>query len=272
MKRSYIPLAGLLLSGFATASAAPPIEYNAAVRDANGEVVAGLPVNFMLDIVDKPVSGSMLYSESHSAVTDNGGMACLMIGEGLSITGSYDGISWDTPRFLSVKVDVDGSGNYRQLSTMQLLGVPVSLRTATASSLVSRSSDGRMQELTVDNIGDLSWHEIGYTGEPAYDQSKVPSQLYFIGTFNTWDVTNALPMTKMTPTRFSIVRHLTPGEVFKFTSVKKWGPTDWSGTSSTVGKSAPLRELGNTPEFPGPEGDYLITVDFFNYTLTITPK
>lgn len=270
MKKISFSVAALFLAGISSAWSIPPFEYVVAVRSAEGKVRAGAKAEFVIDLVDAPSQGDVIYSETHSSVTGNDGVTALMIGEGNTSVGNFDAIDWNKPMYLSVKVAVDNDNSMRSLGTMELLSVPNALRAKTATTLRTTDSTGKTYELRVADNGELSWTSIG--GAAAYDQSKVPEKLYFIGTALNWNVAEAVEFTKVSPTLFTIDRHLTPDEIFKFTQSQYWGELDWSAQSCKIGIPNKMQETGNTPKFYGDEGDYTLTVDFYNYTLTITPK
>lgn len=276
MKLKFLLLGSLAISGCASLWARPPIEYSAAIRNAEGKALINQPAKFEIEIVDAPVDGTKLYAERHSTVTSEKGMATIFIGEGSQIgTSSFDDITWTSPRFLSIKVDVEGTGSYRDMGVVQLMGAPTAAHAESTDALTRRSPSGQIWQLTVDNIGNLSWQEVfndDYVGDPAYDQSLVPENLYFIGTFNNWDINNAVPFEKLSKTRFRITRNLEYDEIFKFTSIKDWTSLDWSGVDCNINVPNGMKEYGNTPEFKGQSGEYVITVDFYTFTLTITKK
>lgn len=269
MNKIYYCMAAMLLGGGLILQAAPPFGHTVVLRSADGKVQTNVPAHFTIEIVDAPLNGNILYSESHSALSNADGLTTLQIGEGDSPLGDYDSLDWSQPLYLTVQAAI-GNDAPKDLGTMQVMAVPQALQAKTASGLQATDDAGRTWTLSISDSGALSWTSTG--GAPAYDQSKVPSQLFFIGNMLNWKVAEAVPFTKVSPTLFTITRHLVPDEIFKFTQEQAWGKTDWSGASCNIGTPNPMRETGNTPAFKGVEGDYTITVDFYNYTLCISPK
>lgn len=278
MYKKILTLAAVTMS-VASCLAVPPIEFVTALRNPEGKALAGKQVAVRLSVLSS-ASGSQesaLYSETHNVKTGSDGLLQLLIGEGSAQKGDYQQIDWSSQRYLLVEADVDGCG-MRVYGRQSLPGVPLAMEAGEASSLTKKSPDGTLWTLTVSDSGQLSWRkEAGpQPSEPAYDLSKVPEQLYYIGNKvgdNGWDIANAIPLTKTGKYTFSLTRNLVPGEIFKFVSAQDWAqPYDWSAESCLIGQPNPMRELENTPEFPGPEGTYVIDVDFYNFQLTITPQ
>lgn len=270
MKKISFSVAALMAVGTLSAFALTPFEFAVAVRSAAGKVHPETNVEFRVDLVDTPLADHALYSEHHDATTDDEGISRLLIGEGTPMSGDFERLDWEQPLYVSLHVKGPSDTDFRSLGTTQIMSVPLAMQAHTASGLEATDSAGRTWTLGVTNSGALTWTANG--GAPLYDQSKVPAELYFIGNQLNWNVAEAVPFTKVSPTLFTLDRHLVSGEIFKFTQCNYWGPLDWSGTSCKLNAPNPLREAGNTPDFGGPDGDYTLTVDFYNYTLTITPK
>lgn len=251
--------------------ASRPIEYVTMVRDNDGKVLTDTEMQFEIDVLDSPTSTSPIYTERHSARSDASGYVTLWIGEGEADPGAFDRLKWTEPRYLRVSVDAAGYG-MRTLGTMQFAAVPRVKEAAKADAMERRSPMGDLWSLRVDDEGNLSWFMIegNHSGDPQYDQSKVPENLYFIGTFNNWKVAEAVPFRKLSDTRFTITRNLEKDEIFKFTPTQSWtNDYDWSAVTVNIGSVNKLKEFGNSPAFEGATGEYTITVDFYNFTMTI---
>lgn len=99
--------------------------YQTIVRNAAGEAVLSRTVNFRFSILMGDVSGIIVYSETHSVITDQNGMVTLAIGEGEDKTGNLTTIPWLSDKFfLKVEMDVRGGTNFIDIGTTQLLIVP----------------------------------------------------------------------------------------------------------------------------------------------------
>lgn len=265
MRFSRLILAALAATGTFGLYASPPIEFISAVRNAKGQALIEKSVKVNVDIASDPLASQILYSETHDATTGTDGLMRIMVGEGVS-SQDFDGIDWSGRRYLRVQVDVEGNG-MTSLGVMEFAGAPVAMQAHRTDALECTSPDGKPWRLQVNDKGELSWALL----KSSYDPEKIPEVLYFIGTFNNWNVAEAIPMTKESTTRFSITRDLAVDEIFKFVPSQTWeNEIDWSAVSCFVGQPNPMREFGNTEAFRSTPGKYKITVDFSTFTMTIT--
>jgi hypothetical protein len=129
MKKLLIVL--LLLAGFFSANAQTPqaFSYQAAVRNAAGQVLTNLPVKVRFSILDSTANGTAVFKETHTTTTTTLGMINLNVGLGTPITGTLTGINWGTnAKFLQVEIDTTATGNnYTIIGVQQLMSVPYSL-------------------------------------------------------------------------------------------------------------------------------------------------
>ncbi|WP_298904200.1 tail fiber domain-containing protein [uncultured Psychroserpens sp.] len=79
------------------------INYKALIKDTNGNILNTQGIDMVFSI---QYEGNTLYSELQQIVTDNNGIAIATIGEGSSITGVFDTITWDIGNLdLNVQID-----------------------------------------------------------------------------------------------------------------------------------------------------------------------
>lgn len=115
----------LLLSGSAVMAAsgktsipnaAPPVKYQAVLRDDRGYVRADETLNLTLDLRQ---NGTTVYKETHSVTTDALGQVQLYLGEGTPLAGRYhDAMDWSRDTELKVS-----EGN-NELATVPVTAVP----------------------------------------------------------------------------------------------------------------------------------------------------
>lgn len=115
----------LLLSGSAVMAAsgktsipnaAPPVKYQAVLRDDRGYVRADETLNLTLDLRQ---NGTTVYKETHSVTTDALGQVQLYLGEGTPLAGRYhDAMDWSQETELKVS-----EGN-KELATVPVTAVP----------------------------------------------------------------------------------------------------------------------------------------------------
>jgi hypothetical protein len=102
------------------------IPYQAAARNAQGQVLANQNIRVRFTLTDSIAAGTVLYRETHQTTTSALGIFNLNLGTGTIVSGNMANIDWSkNSKFLKVELDATGSGNsYTDLGTQQLLSVP----------------------------------------------------------------------------------------------------------------------------------------------------
>jgi rhodanese-related sulfurtransferase len=126
MKRIFVLFSGLLLTSLLFAQAPQAFKYQAVVRDNAGNLLMEQRVDFRIDIIQGAIDGSPVYSETHSATTNDFGLVHLDIGTGTT-TGDFSAINWDGDAYY-LKLWVNGT----EMGTSQLLSVPFALHAQSA--------------------------------------------------------------------------------------------------------------------------------------------
>ncbi len=104
------------------------IKYQAVARDAVGNPVANQTVNLRISILQGSILGAVVYSETHSALTNSFGLSNINIGLGTIISGTFSTINWGANTyFIKVEMDINGGASYVEMGTSQLLSVPYAL-------------------------------------------------------------------------------------------------------------------------------------------------
>jgi hypothetical protein len=108
------------------------IPYQAAARDAQGQVIADAPVSVRFSLHEGAVDGAVSYSETHALTTNGIGLFNTEFGNGTPEQSAFDSINWAaTTKFLQVEIDL-GDG-YVDMGTTQLLSVPYAFRSNEAA-------------------------------------------------------------------------------------------------------------------------------------------
>lgn len=126
MKKFLFILTGMLIAFAAYSQVPEAFKYQAVVRDNTGNPIAEQTVNFQIDILKGSTDGSTVYSETHSATTNTGGLVNLEIGNGTS-SDDFSAITWGMDSYF-VKLWVNGD----EMGTSQLLSVPYALHAKSA--------------------------------------------------------------------------------------------------------------------------------------------
>lgn len=116
------------LTFLASAQAPLQIPYQGVARDAQGNALQNQAITLLLAIED--ISGTELFSETHSTTTNQFGLFTVKIG---SVTALPSNLWSNGDRFLHVKMDPAGGTSYTDLGTTQFLSVPYALYAETSN-------------------------------------------------------------------------------------------------------------------------------------------
>ena len=149
--KTLIATAILSLAAVCAAQAAPVL-YQATLTDTFGTPSRNEQVTLRLSLTGP--DGTVLYSESHTAVTDQSGRIEALVGTGTAAEGSFSDEVWDASGKMSVTlVRADGS----EMTDVTDLGyTPSTLHADSADGLVSASDGKGRYTLAVDDNGALS--------------------------------------------------------------------------------------------------------------------
>ena len=104
------------------------INYQGAATDSDGAKLVDQNISLRTSVLQGGVDGTTSYSETHNTTTDQFGLFNVVIGQGVSISGDFETISWGTDdHFLKVELDATGGTNYNLVSTTQMMSVPYAL-------------------------------------------------------------------------------------------------------------------------------------------------
>ena len=127
MKKTLLLLFAIIqITAFAQAPKA--FKYQAIARDITGSELLNQAVSFQISIIEGSVNGASVYTETHTATTNQFGLVNLSIGGGTVVNGIFDSIHWGANSFF-IKIEMDASGgtNYQLMGTSQLMSVPYAL-------------------------------------------------------------------------------------------------------------------------------------------------
>lgn len=132
-----------LISVQALSQTPSAIPYQAVARNVSGNVISNQTIALRFSIRDATATGLILYSETHSTLTNPLGLFNINIGQGAVVSGSFTSIDWGThAKFLQVEFDSAGGTNYVDMGTQQLLSVPYALYAGKSADLPQGTSAG----------------------------------------------------------------------------------------------------------------------------------
>ena len=154
----------MLLLFFITVRAQVPagFNYQAVVRNSSDELITNQEVSFRISILEGSESGTSVYSETHSAETNDFGLATLRVGDGENKTGTFTPGGWGlSSYFIKIEMDPSGGTVYNYMGTSQLLAVPYAFHAKTVEIDNVEDADAdptnEIQELEIDG------NELGLT-------------------------------------------------------------------------------------------------------------
>jgi hypothetical protein len=130
MKNSLLSFFLVLFSATVFGQAPQQMNYQAVARDAAGNPLPNnTTVSVRFQIHDGTASGTVVFQETTTAITNKFGLITHAIGE----TGNLTAVNWGSgPKYLQVEYDPTGGANYTDMGTTQLLSVPYALYAANA--------------------------------------------------------------------------------------------------------------------------------------------
>jgi hypothetical protein len=124
----------LLITAAAYAQTPQSMSYQAVVRNAANQLVQEGNVGVRISILQGSPSGTAVYQENHTVITNLNGLLTLEVGMGSIVVGTFAGINWENgPYFIQSEIDPTGGSNYSITTTSQLLAVPYALHAKTSS-------------------------------------------------------------------------------------------------------------------------------------------
>ena len=132
MKKILLLIQFLIIPFLSIAQSPNGFNYQAIVRDANGDAKVNQNVNFTFTIHTGTASGTIVYTEEHAVQTNDKGLITLNIGKGTT-NDDLSSIDWSTGVYF-LKVTVDNV----DLGTSQLMSVPYAMYANNASNGITQ--------------------------------------------------------------------------------------------------------------------------------------
>lgn len=125
--RKFLLLAVLFCFGIILTNAQIPngFNYQAVIRNVEGNVVANQLVSMRISILQGSTEGNSVYTETFEPTTNKFGLINLIIGSGTVVSGDFSTIDWSTANYyLKVEFDAAGGSSFTEMGITQLLSVP----------------------------------------------------------------------------------------------------------------------------------------------------
>lgn len=130
MIKKILILCVILLNSYLNVNAQAPqkFSYQSVIRNSSGLLITNSNISLRISIMHNSSTGAIVYSETHSVLTNTNGLATLEIGSGDIVTGTFNNINWSSGNyFIKTEADITGGNNYTITGTSQLLSVPYAL-------------------------------------------------------------------------------------------------------------------------------------------------
>jgi len=132
MLKNVLLLAGCIVFAIFSAQAQAPsiLNYQAVARNSVGTPLPNQTMQVRLSILNGSSTGSVVYSETRSVVTNAVGLFVIQIGSSgaASTSGNLSTLNWaNGSKFLKVEIDPLGGSSFIELGTNQLVSVPYAL-------------------------------------------------------------------------------------------------------------------------------------------------
>ena len=103
------------------------LSYQAVIRDSKSQLICGQQIGMQISILKDSASGSSVYTETQTPVSNANGLVTIQIGTGKT-SDKFSAIEWENNSyFLKTEVDPAGGTNYSITGSTQLLSVPYAL-------------------------------------------------------------------------------------------------------------------------------------------------
>jgi hypothetical protein len=176
MKKFYptLTLIFILFTNLLIAQAPDGFNYQALIRNSDGEILKDSEVNILIEIISGSETGSTIYVENHLTETDGNGMVHLIVGQGTTNSGDFSSIEWslDT-HFIQTSLDVTGGTNYETIAFTQLMSVPYALHSSSTGNFTGKnleiSGEGTNEDMITlknDNFSRISAYAANDNANP----------------------------------------------------------------------------------------------------------
>jgi hypothetical protein len=116
--------------------------FQAVVRNSSNQLLINQQIGIKISILEGSTTGTAVYSEVHSTLTNAQGLLSIQVGNGSNILGNINSINWSSGLFyIKSEIDVEGGTNYTIQTNQQLISVPYALYSNDVPSSVSASGD-----------------------------------------------------------------------------------------------------------------------------------
>jgi hypothetical protein len=145
--KHFIKLLLLLLSFNTLAQAPQGFNYQATVRNQEGQLITNQNVYFKFNIIQGSATAVPVFSETHYVPTDDLGQVTIVIGTGTASVGAFNTIDWSLGNYY-LGIEINTGNGFIAMGTTQFLSVPFALYAENTGSSTGSLPNGQ-------NVGDI---------------------------------------------------------------------------------------------------------------------
>lgn len=128
MKKLFFSILTILYVLNTIAQAPNKMSYQAVIRNSSNTLVVNQTVGMRISILQNSSTGTAVYIETQTPMTNANGLATLEIGTGTVVSGVFASINWSAgPYFIKTETDPTGGISYSIIGISQLMSVPYAL-------------------------------------------------------------------------------------------------------------------------------------------------
>jgi hypothetical protein len=149
------------------------MSYQAVIRDGSDNLLVNTTVGMQISILQGSATGTAVYEETHTPMTNANGLVSLEIGTGTVVSGIFASINWSGySHYIKTGTDPLGGIDYSSIEgTSELLSVPYALHSKTTAGIPTGGTEGQI--LTIDASGNPVWTTQLKVGAPHPDHGGI---------------------------------------------------------------------------------------------------
>lgn len=123
--KHYLLITVLLFTTTGFSITPEKMNFVAVIRNNQNSLASNQQIGVKLSILQDSITGTPVYSETHSPKADTYGIINIEIGTGISTKGVFNQIDWSHGNFfLKTEIDPQGGTNFEIASTSRFVSVP----------------------------------------------------------------------------------------------------------------------------------------------------
>lgn len=224
------------LSFEALAQTPAGINYQAAARDGNGDVMSNKSISVKAVIATGSSGSNVEYTETHSVTTNDYGLFNIIIGQG-STSDNFGALSWGSKKH-HLKIEIDAGNGFVSMGTVAFEAVPYALSARNVENIptINLNDLGDVSSSSATNGQYLQWNGTSWVPANASSGNSITagSGLTLTGTVMSANSNNAI--WNANKLQGNNVSNTSPsnGEVLKWNG-SMWAPAVDNNSSYSAG-------------------------------------